>query len=406
MKKAVTIPFMIIRTGTFVVLALLFGFIGGAFGSAVFDNIQLFESAEKSVGVATPNESTETRQVVEESTTTDVVNAAKSSVVSIVISKEIQTSSTPPIDPFFDDFFDLQIPEPEPSGPPKQVEVGGGTGFVISEDGLIATNRHVVSDAEASYTVIFDDETSYDAEVLAVDQLNDFAILKIDANELTPLPLGDSDNLVQGQTVIAIGNTVGEYDNTVTKGVVSGLNRNLGGEYSGLIQTDAAINQGNSGGPLLNLEGRVVGINTAVDRSGEGIGFAIPINQATVAIESVKEHGRIVRAALGVRYVPINKEISEANGLAVDYGAFIRGDELQFGVVAGSAADTAGLKEGDIILEVDGTKVDEENQLSDLIRPHVVGDVVILKILRDGEEQEVSVTLEELPSEKKNEEEE
>lgn len=387
-------------------LSLIIGIIGGLVGAGIYDYAQERGIVPSFIKNALPDQVSETvgnieRRIVEESDTSTVAQNAIPSVVSIVATQEVSTATSSPFQfsPFFDPFFTQPTPN-DGEGKTQQVEVSSGTGFVISEDGLIATNRHVVNNEEATYTVYFQDGTSYEGTLLAADDFTDFAIIKIDAKDLKPLLLGNSDSLQLGQSVIAIGNTLGEYDNTVTRGVVSGLSRNLGGEYSGLVQTDAAINRGNSGGPLLNLSGEVVGINTAVDRAGEGIGFAIPINEATTAIESVKKEGRIIRPALGVRYVPLNEEIAKINNLAYDYGAYIRGTETEFGVVEGSAADKAGLKEGDIILEVDGVKITEETTLPSLIKKHKIGDAVKLKVFTDGEEKEMQVVLEELPQQK------
>ncbi len=383
----------------FTVILLLCGFISGAVGGGITGYVA--SSANRPTAEAQNTETT--RTVVEESETTTVVEDTKSSVVSIIISKELQKqrASNPFAgNPFFDDFFGQQQQQQEDdgTGETETVEICSGTGFVISEDGMILTNRHVICEENAEYTVVFDDGTTYDAKVLARDQLTDLAILKIEATGLKPLELADSDEVEQGQTVIAIGNTLGQYSNTVTKGIVSGLSRDIGGNYTGLIQTDAAINEGNSGGPLLNLSGEVIGINTAVDRSGEGIGFAIPVNEAKVAIDSVKEYGRIVRPALGIRYIPIDAALAEANNLPYTYGAYIRSDlQKQFGVISGSAADKAGLQEGDIILEIDGVKIDEENTLPEIIKQYVIGDVITVKVYHDGEEGDVTITLEELP---------
>lgn len=342
-----------------------------------------------------------TRTVQEESGTVDVVESATPAVVSIVITQEVSTSTTTNSNSFFGDFFfeDIfQEPSESEESSSQTIEVGSGSGFIVSEDGLIVTNRHVVNEDDVTYTVYLNNGDSYEATVIDRDLTTDLAIMDIDAEGLPALELGDSDALQVGQSVIAIGNTLGEYENTVTKGIVSGLARDLGAQYSGLIQTDAAINEGNSGGPLLNLSGQVIGINTAVDRSGEGIGFAIPINQALVAIESVKEEGRIIRPGLGIRYIPINAEIAEINNLANDFGAYIRGgqNDSLFGVIPGSPAEEAGLLEGDIILEVDGQRIDEENPLSNMVTRYSIGDIVELRVLRKEEELTISVTLDEL----------
>lgn len=337
--------------------------------------------------------------VQEESATIDVVNTVKSSVVSISISKEVsqqpyyQFGPTP-----YDEFLQEDGTTPES----QQVEVGGGTGFIISADGLILTNRHVVSEEDATYTVITDNGKEYPAKILGRDSFNDIAVVKIEAAGLPVVELGDSDSLQQGQTVIAIGNTLAVYQNTVTKGIVSGLSRTLGdGALTELIQTDAAINQGNSGGPLVNLDGQVVGINTAVDRGGEGIGFAIPINEARVVIDSVRLHGRIVRPYIGVRYVMIDEEFQELNDLAYNYGALIRRSSNNpdaLAVIPGSPADTAGLEENDIILEVEGKKVEGGGGLPKVLEQFSVGQTVQLKVYHNGNEENRSLTLIERPA--------
>jgi len=386
------------RTGIFI-LSIVFGLLGGVLGGGLvgfatgaftFDGVTTQMS-----DIVTPSGSSEVVKLVEESATTEVVQEATPSVVTITITKELQTRQQFGLNPFgLDPFSDNSNTE---GATTEQVEVGGGTGFVVSEDGLILTNRHVVSDPEAGYTVTFDNGDSYEAEVVDIDHLSDLAIIRIDATGLTPLALGDSDQLAQGQIVIAIGNTLGEYSNTVTKGIVSGLARDLGAGYTGLVQTDAAINEGNSGGPLLNLSGEVIGINTAVDRSGEGVGFAIPINDAKSAVESVKTNGRIIRAGLGVRYQQIDETFAETNGLKETYGAIIRGDQQTLGVIPNSAAAKAGLTEGDIILEVDGTKVGQDKDLADIIKNYSIGDTATLLIRRSDDTMEIKVTFDEIP---------
>ena len=362
----------------------------------------------------------------DESSVIFAVEQVSPSVVSIVVSKYVQkyygTLPQSPYDDFFnDDFFDwpfnfrfergpsIPTPVPQPEEQEKEKkQIGGGTGFVISgKDGLILTNKHVVSDEEAEYTVVSNDGDKYDAEVLARDPFNDMAILKIDDPDfnLPEVKLGDSDNLKIGQTVIAIGNALGEYRNTVTKGVISGISRRIvAGDITGrsevlenVIQTDAAINLGNSGGPLINISGQVIGINTAISRQGQLIGFAIPINQAKSVIESVKKYGRIVRPFLGVRYVLINEKIAKANNLEIDYGALIvRGSRTEdLAIVPGSAADKAGLVENDIILELNGNKITQTNSLAKQIQKYKPGDEVEFKILHDNQEKIITTTLEE-----------
>ena len=373
------------KSGPGPLLMLVVGLISGIFGGALVtyvedgtlnDLVDKLQEKERTIHY-------EDRIVLEEdSATIDVVQATQNSIVSIAVSKEVQQR--------------VQTPQ----GQAQEIEVGSGTGFVVSEDGYILTNRHVVQagPGEATYSIVFSDGTTYEAEVIARDELSDLAILQIEADNLQPIPLGDSDALEVGQTVIAIGNTLGEYEHTVTRGMVSGLSRNLGGQYSGLIQTDAAINQGNSGGPLLNLAGEVIGINTAVDRSGEGLGFAIPINDAKVAVESVETEGRIIRAGLGVRYIQLTPDIASLNNFEYDYGALIRGDQQYLGIVSGGAAEKAGLQEGNIILEVDGVQVNNDNPLASLIKGRTVGETVTVKVYTGDGEKDIEITLQELPS--------
>ncbi len=365
----------------------------------------LKESVESLKEEVTPR----TIKIEEESATVETVKKVSPSVVSIVISKDLSkyySFTGPNIFPF-DDFFEFNGPDFQfstPQLPKGKQEIGGGTGFIISSDGMILTNKHVVSDPEAEYSVITSQGKKYDAKVLASDPFNDIAIVKIEEKDLPPIELGDSDNLEIGQTVIAIGFVLAEYENTVTKGVISGIGRSViasGGGRSekleGVIQTDAAINFGNSGGPLLNLSGQVIGVNTAINREGQLVSFAIPINSAKQVIESVKKYGKIIRPFLGIRYIILNKEITKANNLKVDYGALIiRGEEkTDFAVIPGSPANKAGLEENDIILEINDQKIDEKHDLARQIVKYKPGDKVELKILHKGEEKTIKVKLEE-----------
>ena len=341
----------------------------------------------------------------------DVVGRTAPSVVSIVITKDVPKlqSNSPFFSPFGDDFFNNffglpngQRPNAERPATEKR-QVGGGTGFFVSSDGLIVTNKHVVADEEADYSVLLNNGKKYDAKVLSRDSINDLAIVKIDGADFPTIPLGDSDALQLGQTVIAIGNALGEFRNTVSTGVVSGLARSvtatgspLGAEQlSGVIQTDAAINPGNSGGPLLNASGEVIGINTAVAQGAQNIGFAIPVNEAKQVINSVKKYGKIVRPFLGVRYVIITPDLAKDKSLPVDYGALIvRGEsQTDLAVTPGSPADKAGLVENDIILEVSGEKITEDNPLVKAIARFGVNDSVPLKIMHRGDTKTVTVIL-------------
>lgn len=390
-------------------VSLLVGFAASGLGRALYQ--KMLKKEEKIPAV------TQKVQVEEESATINAVKKVQPAVVSIVVTQDLknlyQRYNLPFEEPFFKKFFEefgIEAPTPKEETQPKEEDIekqkiGGGTGFIISSDGLILTNRHVVSYDSADYTVITDDEKKYEAKILAVDPVNDVAIVKIDATGLPTVELGDSDSLQIGQTVIAIGYALGEYHNTVTKGVVSGLGRAItaGGygqaleKLENVIQTDAAINPGNSGGPLVNLLGQVVGINTAMDVQGQLIGFAIPINDAKDDIESVKKEGKIVKPFIGIRYQIINKAIAKANNLPYDYGALVvRGKkEDELAVIPGSPADKAGITENDIILELNGKKITEKDNLVKLLQKYKVGDEVTLKIWHKGEEKEVKIKLEE-----------
>jgi len=335
----------------------------------------------------------------EDRLTVQAVKNVSPSVVSIVITKELKkiTNLSGPDVFLFDDYFEFGWPQDlEPPEDGKQ-KVGMGTGFVVnSEKGLILTNKHVVSDEDAEYTVLTSDGQQYEAVVLDIDPFNDLAIIKIENGDLPAVSLGDSDDIEIGQTVIAIGYSLGEYKNTVTKGVVSGINRYVvAGNYQNTevideaIQTDAAINPGNSGGPLINLQGQVIGISTAINRQGQSLGFAIPVNVAKDVVNSIEEFGRIVRPWLGVRYRMINKIIAEQEKLAVDYGALlVKGGDGQSAIFSDSPAEKAGLLAGDIILELNGQKLEGQIALGMIIKKLQPGDLVELLVLR-GEEEEL-----------------
>jgi S1-C subfamily serine protease len=351
----------------------------------------------------------------QEETVIDVAKNASHSVVSIIITKDLPVMEQYNINPFgngadntdpFQQFFQpFQIPQYRQNGTQKQ-EVGGGTGFVISsKDGLILTNKHVVDIDGAEYTVLDNDGNKYPAKVVAKDPVQDIAVVQIDKKDLPELKLGDSDSIQQGQTVIAIGNALGEFRNTINVGVISGLRRTVtAGDNMGqsetleeVIQTDAAINPGNSGGPLLNLKGEVIGINTAIAQGAQNIGFAIPINKAKKDLEQVKTGGKISTPFLGIRYIIINKDIQKKNNLTVDYGALVlRGEQRDdLAVAPGSPADKAGIVENDIILEIDGKKIAEDNSLSNIVQSHSVGDELTLKVMHKGETKDIKVKLEE-----------
>lgn len=287
------------------------------------------------------------------------------------------------------------------------VQVGGGSGFIVDEKGIILTNKHVIAESGVSYTVFLDNDESYDAEVLARDPINDVAILKINlpVGGLPVVELGDSDKVELGETVLAIGNALGIFKNTVSKGIISGLSRSVQAksdpkaplqELRGLIQTDAAINPGNSGGPLVDVCGRAIGINAAVIVGAQNISFAIPIKAAEKDLADLKKYGRIRRPLLGLRYLILNRDLSEKMGLPSEYGAYVtRQNSSEIPVIPGSPAEKAGILEHDIILEWDGKKITPESALQDFLDDCEVGDEVTLKVLRAGKERNFKIKLSE-----------
>jgi len=377
------------RRGWLVVLVVLISMIFGSV-AGVGSIILLSEnngSIAKKIGITNwdnltiPLTETKKINVQESSAVIDTANKVSPAVVSIVAKSQVQT--------IFGNTAESS---------------SAGTGFIITSDGLILTNKHVVSETSAVYIVITADGKNYDGTIQSVDPLNDLAVVKISANGLPVVELGDSDQLQVGQWVVTIGNALGQYQNTVTAGVISAKRRDIQASdssgsssenLSGMLQTDAAINAGNSGGPLVDLEGQVIGINTAVASGAQGIGFAIPINAAKSAIDSIKKTGKIIRPYLGVRYLPITPDIAKANNLKYDYGALVvRGNGLgQVAVVPGSPADKAGSVENDIILEINGERIDSDNSLTSLLSKYNVSDTVSLKISHDGSEKTVKVTL-------------
>ncbi len=371
-----------------IIVSAFVGFVAGSFGSSFFG-----------LNDAVPSPMVTVNSYQQQEAVVKIVEDYSQAVVSIIVSKDVPVLEDCYInpfedspffnDPFFQQFYgDIRVPSQCQRGF-EHKEVGGGSGFTISEDGLILTNKHVVLDKNASYTVITNNGEQYDAEILAQDPLRDLAVLKIDANSMPVVKLGDSDNIKVGQTVVAIGNALGEFRNTVSVGIVSGLSRTITASGPGIteelrdiIQTDAAINQGNSGGPLLNIRGEVIGVNTAIAESAQNIGFAIPVNDAKKAVESVKESGRIIYPFLGVRFVTLTDSIAEENNLPVKEGAWLRGESGSSPIVGGSPAEEAGLKSGDIITEAGGYKITVKETLADLLQQYNVGETVTLKVLR------------------------
>lgn len=409
---------------------LVFSAVAGAVGGALVvlwiinspAAAKFFSGSETTVGEGGSLASLPTQKEERQSFDSLVVQAverANPAVVSIVVTKDVPIierfyeDAPGGVDPFEDFFgnnffspFRFRVPQYRQRGT-EEVEVGGGSGFLISNDGLIITNKHVVGEDDVAYTVFMNDGQKYDAQVVARDPSNDLAVIKIEGSNLPYLELGSSDGLKVGQTVIAIGNALAEFRNTVSVGVISGLSRSItAGNGAGqseqideVIQTDAAINPGNSGGPLLDLAGKVIGVNVAMAQGSENIGFSMPVDLVKGVVESVKETGKIVRPYIGIRYTPITKSMQEANNLSVDWGVLVvRGETREeLAVVPGSPANKAGIEEGDIILEIDGVRLTEDNSVANVIRKRKVGDSIQLKVLHKGEEKVVTVVLGEAP---------
>ena len=310
-----------------------------------------------------------------------IANAVSKSVVSIVTSTDQKS------------FFSNETTS----------QTAAGTGFILSSDGYVATNKHVVSGA-SKIGVILDDGTAYeDVELVGTDPLNDFAIIKINnVNNLSPVKLGDSKTTSAGQQVVAIGNALGAYQNSVTSGIISGKGRSLTATDSGrtqyetlsdMIQTDAAINGGNSGGPLVNAAGEVIGINTAYASQGNNVGFAIPISSVKGIIKNVLSGKGFERAVIGVRYINLTPTIAKEKNLSVTRGALIASSKNNKAIISGSAGDKAGLKENDIITAVNGTEIGSSGSLSSLIGEYSVGDTVKITVVRGGKTETLELTL-------------
>lgn len=327
----------------------------------------------------------------EESVVIDAVKKVGPSVVTIIEDLPLRPQSNS-FGPFGVFGFETTPEDPEPQSI--------GSGFVVSSDGLVVTNKHVVSDTSAKYQVLTSTDKKYDVQRIYRDPLNDVAILKITATErsgqvLKPVELGDSSNLQVGQFVIAIGTALGEFRNTVTTGVISGLGRGItaGSVFEGfaekldnVIQTDAAINPGNSGGPLLNSSSQVIGVNTAVASSGQNIGFALPVNIIKTTLDTFNEGGQFDRPYLGISYRMLDKEVASLNDLP--QGAYVDN------VVLDSPADKAQINRGDIIVELNGKRLEKDKfELSQAIAQNKIGEAVTLKVWRDGKMLDIKATL-------------
>ncbi len=368
-----------------VLICLVAGFFGGWVGSE-----------RRATTLTSLSADAGTRQEIvltESQVISDIAKNVGESVVSITSTTQVQRNSF---------FF----------GPTTQEAQGAGTGIIISEDGLIITNKHVVPTNTNEVTITLSDGTELDnVEIIGRGrQSEDIAFLKVKDTKgktLKAAKIGESSAMKVGDKVIAIGNAKGRFQNTVTEGIVSGVGRSIqAGDESGgseelynLIQTDAAINPGNSGGPLVNINGEIIGINTAIDGDAEGIGFAIPIDDVKSLIKSVTEKGKLIRPYLGVHYVNITDDYAYEFNLPVKRGAYLapRGTSGQNPIIKDSPAEKAGLKEKDIITKVNDTTIDENHNLSSVLGTFSAGDQITLTVLRDGKEQTISATLAEAP---------
>ena len=282
-----------------------------------------------------------------------------------------------------------------------QEEEGAGTGIIVGKNGYILTNKHVVDGAN-TVGVVLADGTSYDnVKVLGTDPLNDVAFLKIDGvSNLPAAELGDSTSVRVGQKVVAIGNSLGQYQNTVTSGIISGTGRPISAQagdsvenLTDLIQTDAAINPGNSGGPLLNLQGQVIGINTAIIEDAQGIGFSIPISATKGILKGVLDGGPVERAYVGVNFIPITADVAKHYNLPVKKGAYVYVSDSQSAIIPGGPADKAGVKDKDIITKVNDIEVGDRGGVSSLVAEYAPGDTIKLTVLRGGQTMTINVTL-------------
>jgi len=348
------------------------------------------------------------RNNMEERTVIETIKKVMPAVVSIAIAKHLEDLEKEipkelyPFLPSGPGGKKLQIPDwlVDKRG---MVQVGGGSGFIVEKGGVILTNKHVLSDPKAEYTVILNDGKRFPAEIMSRDPINDVAIIRIPAKNLPFVKLGDAATAELGQSVIAIGNALGIFKNTVSLGIISGLSRSIAAqadpdappqEMRGLIQTDAAINPGNSGGPLVDLGGLAIGINAAIVFGAQNIGFAIPINAARRDLDDIKKYGRIRRPLLGVRYMMIDDNLKEKMNLPVNYGALIvREGPHDHGVVPESPASKAGLKEKDIVLEFNGKKLDREHPIQDFLENLDVGAEIELLVARGGRQFKVKMAL-------------
>lgn len=361
------------RVGLIVLICIFVCFLAGLIGAQVYDGLKDTGVLTQRGTVANDGNKNVTK---EEEDIASVVSKVSPSVVSVVTSSSGRSLY----------------------GPTEQA--GAGTGIIVSKDGYVLTNKHVIADTNTVSVVLSDGTTYEDVKVLGSDPLNDVAFLKINGvDNLAPAEMGDSTSIRVGQKVIAIGNSLGQYQNTVTSGIISGTGRPIAAQagssvenLNDLIQTDAAINPGNSGGPLLNLSGQVIGINTAIIEDAQGIGFSIPINATKGILKGVLEGKGVRRAYLGINYVPITADVAKRYDLSVKKGAYVYNGS-KTAVSSGGPAAKAGVKDKDIVTKVNGVEVGDAAGVSSLVAEYAPGDTIELTLLRGGKEQTVRVTL-------------
>ncbi|MFC1710242.1 S1C family serine protease [Patescibacteria group bacterium] len=367
-----------------IIVALILIIVASATGGALSERLIGIKPLDKILGEKPQIRTDVTQKILnEESLVIDIAEQVSPSVVTVSVKTPQQRVLS------FNTFGGLQ--ERIEGGEDQDI----ATGFVVPGDGLIVTNKHVVSDPNGEYKIIDKDGNEYEVTEINRDPTNDVAILKVDTDKLKPVELGESDNLKVGQFAMAIGTALGEFRHTVTTGVISGLGRGItaGSVFGGyverldnVIQTDAAINPGNSGGPLLNSAGQVIGLNVAVAQGAENVGFAIPIQVVKDGLKQFEKTGKFIsKAFLGVRYQMVSKRSAIMND--VPQGAYI------VEVVEGSPAQSAGIEEDNIVTKLDGQNLTEENPLSDVLATKSAGDKVEIEIWKDGETTKTSVTL-------------
>jgi serine protease Do len=417
---------------TIIIVSVLAGSVAGFFSGLVASRFARSSAAASLLGSMGTVSTASQPQSATSGAIVDVVKKDSPAVVSIVISQQDVAVNQPdansnnsqnnPFPSWIDPFFNSGSGNPgnnsgsngnsgnstgsssgNPSGNSSQYQdVAAGSGFFVTSDGLILTNKHVVSEvSNAKFTVTTSDGKTYDATVVATDPINDIALVKINITGAPTLQLSNSSQIQIGQQVIAIGNSLGQYQNTVTSGIVSGIERNVvagsdegsSEELDGVIQTDAAINPGNSGGPLLNIAGQVIGVNTAIDQQGQLVGFAIPSNLIAQDIASYQKNSKIVKPFLGISYVEIDQDVQQQYNLSVSSGAYIVASDGGTAVVSGSAADKAGLKSGDIIIAVNSASVNVTNTLAELLQQYNPGDTITLTVIRGGKTMQVKAIL-------------